>query len=55
MKGLEGDADENREGHITIGKLQRYLAEQVPSFAMTMSRKQEPQLTGDANRVLVAR
>ena len=55
MKGLEGDADENKDGTITIGKLQSYLAERVPRFAMTMSRKQEPQLTGDANRVLVAR
>jgi len=55
MKGLEGEADENKDGTITIGKLQSYLAERVPRFAMTMSRKQEPQLTGDANRVLVAR
>jgi uncharacterized caspase-like protein len=55
MKGLEGEADENKDGTITIGKLQTYLAERVPRFAMTMSRKQEPQLTGDANRVLVAR
>ena len=55
MKGLEGEADENKDGTITIGKLQSYLAERVPRHAMTMSRKQEPQLTGDANRVLVAR
>ncbi len=55
MKGLEGEADENKDGTITIGKLQSYLAERVPRFAMTMSRKQEPQLTGDVNRVLVAR
>jgi hypothetical protein len=55
MKGLEGEADENKDGTITIGKLQSYLAEHVPRFAMTMSRKQEPQLTGDANRVLAAR
>jgi hypothetical protein len=55
MKGLEGEADENKDGTITIGKLQSYLAERVPRFAMTMSRKQEPQLRGDANRVLVNR
>ena len=55
MKGLEGEADDNKDGTITIGKLQSYLAERVPRFAMTMSRKQEPQLTGDANRVLVTR
>jgi hypothetical protein len=55
MKGLEGEADEKGDGTITIGKLQSYLAERVPRFAMTMSRKQEPQLTGDASRVLIAR
>ena len=55
MKGLEGDADDNKDGTITIGKLQSYLSEKVPRFAMKMNRKQEPQLTGDANRVLVGR
>jgi len=53
--GLEGGADENKDGTIAVGKLQGFLAERVPRFAMTMSRKQEPQLTGDANRILVAR
>ena len=55
MKGLEGEADENRDGTISIGKLQSYLAERVPRFAMTMGRKQEPQLVGDSNRVWVGR
>ncbi len=55
MKGLEGEADQNRDGTVTIGKLQGYLADRVPRFAMTMSRKQEPQMVGDANRVLVGR
>ena len=55
MKGLEGEADETLDGTITTGKLQRYLADRVPRFAMTMSRKQEPQLVGDSNRVLVGR
>ncbi len=53
--GLEGKADENKEGTITIGKLQSYVAERIPRFAMTTSRKNEPQLTGDASRVLMAR
>jgi hypothetical protein len=55
MKGLEGEADENKDGTITIGKLQSYLSERVPRFAMTMSRKQEPQLVGDSARVLVSK
>ena len=55
MKGMEGDADENKDGKITVGEMQGYLAEMVPRQAMTMNRKQIPQLTGDANRVLVGR
>lgn len=53
MKGLEGDAAENKDGTITVGNLQSYLLEKVPRFAMQMSRKQEPQLIGDSTRVLV--
>ena len=55
MKGLEGEADESRDGIITIGKLQNYLVEKVPRFALTLSRKQEPQLIGDISKVLVTR
>ncbi len=55
MKGMEGDADENKDGKITAGEIQTYLADMVPKQAMTMNRKQMPQLTGDANRVLVGR
>ena len=52
---MEGDADENKDGKITAGEIQTYLADMVPKQAMTMNRKQMPQLTGDANRVLVGR
>ena len=55
MKGMEGDADENTDGKITVGEMQSYLADMVAKQAMTMNRKQVPQLTGDANRVLVGR
>jgi hypothetical protein len=55
MKGMEGDADENKDGKITAGEMQSYLADMVTKQAMTMNRKQEPQLTGDPNRVLVTR
>ena len=53
MKGLEGDADDNKDGTITLSKLQNYLAERVPLFAMTMGLQQQPQLVGDGSRVLV--
>jgi len=55
MRGMEGDADSNRDGKITLGELQGYLAENVPRQAATMNRRQDPQLFGDANRVLVGR
>jgi hypothetical protein len=55
MKGMEGDADANEDGKITLGEMQAYLVENVGRQAGMMSRKQEPQLVGDANRVLVGR
>ena len=56
MKGLEGEADESSEGVITTLKLHNYLAERIPRFAITISRKQEPQLVGgEKGRVLVTR
>ena len=29
MKGMEGEADENRDGKITLGEMHSYLAENV--------------------------
>jgi hypothetical protein len=55
MKGMEGDADMNRDGRITLGEMRDYLVENVGRQAAMMSRKQEPQLIGDVNRVLVGR
>jgi hypothetical protein len=55
MKGLEGAADLDGDGKITAGELQNYLMDMVPRHAMKMNRKQEPQLVGDAERVLVVK
>ncbi len=55
MKGMEGEADANKDGRITLGEMQAYLVENVGRQAGMMSRKQEPQLIGDANRILVGR
>lgn len=55
MRGMEGEADANRDGKITVGEMHGYLAEQVARQAGMMNRRQEPQLVGDANRVLVGR
>jgi uncharacterized caspase-like protein len=55
MKGMEGDADENKDNKITAGELQSYLQDMVGRKAMAVNRRQVPQLTGDASRVLVGR
>jgi hypothetical protein len=55
MKGMEGDADVNKDGRITSGELQQYLSEMVGRQAMGLNRTQNTQLFGDANKVLVGR
>ncbi len=55
MRGMEGDADTDKDGKITLGEMQSYLVENVGRQAGMMNRKQEPQLIGDSNRVLVGR
>jgi hypothetical protein len=55
MRGIEGEADTNRDGKITLGEMQSYLIENVGRQAAAMSRKQEPQLIGDMNQILVGR
>ncbi len=55
MKGMEGEADSNRDGKITLGEMQAYLVETVTRQAAAMSRKQEPQVLGDSSRVLVGK
>jgi hypothetical protein len=47
MPGMEGEADANKDGQITAGEMQAYLAERVPRRAMGMNRTQLPQTLGD--------
>ncbi len=55
MKGMEGEADANKDGKITFGEMQAYLVDNVGRQAGMMNRKQEPQLIGDTSRVLVGK
>jgi hypothetical protein len=55
MKGMEGDADANKDGQITLGEMQVYLVENVSRQAGMFSRKQEPQILGDNNKILIGR
>ncbi len=53
MKGMEGDADGNKDGKITEGEMQEYLSDKVSRQAMRINRKQDTQLVGDPNKVLI--
>ena len=55
MKGMEGEADENKDGKITVGEMHAYLADRVARQAGAVNRQQTPQLLGDPSRVLVQR
>ena len=55
MKGMEGDADLSKDGKITAAEMQEYLTDMVGRQAMGMNRKQQPQLFGDADKVLVGK
>ncbi len=55
MKGMEGDADINKDGKITAGEMHGYLMDNVARQASLANRVQTPQLSGDANRVLVGK
>ena len=55
MRGMEGEADGNKDGKITAGEMQEYLSDKVSRQAMSINRKQDTQLVGDPSRVLVGR
>ncbi|MDC1001768.1 caspase family protein [Alphaproteobacteria bacterium] len=50
MKGMEGEADKNRDNKITAGELHQYVQQNV---VQQSSGSQTPELQGDAERVLV--
>ncbi|MDC1039376.1 caspase family protein [Candidatus Pelagibacter sp.] len=54
MKGLEGNADENKDKKITNGELIAYLKDNVSEEAFTQNREQDPMLVGDSNKVLMS-
>lgn len=54
LKGLQGDADANKDGKITIGEMKEYLKENVPYMARRLSGKeQQPVITGNDSEVIV--
>ena len=54
MKGLEGNADTNKDKKLTNGELIAYLKNNVSQEAFTQNRSQEPMLAGDPDKVLMS-
>jgi hypothetical protein len=54
MKGLEGNADNNKDKKITNGELIAYLKNNVSQEAFTQNRQQDPMLAGDPDKILIS-
>jgi len=53
LKGLQGEADANKDGKITVGEMQTYLKENVPYMARRLTgNEQQPVITGNALDVI---
>ena len=55
MKGMEGEADGNQDGRLTSGELHAYLLDKVNRQAAILNRKQQPQLVGDPDQILISK
>jgi uncharacterized caspase-like protein len=55
MRGMEGEADLNKDRHITVLEMEQFLSEHVFKRAKAMGRNQQPQVLGDKSKVLMVR
>jgi len=54
LKGIQGDADANKDSIITVHEMKTYLNEHVPYMARRLNNiEQKPVVTGDDKAVLV--
>ena len=54
MKGLEGNADANKDNDITNGELLAYMDENISQKAAEQGREQNPSLTGNPDKILMS-
>jgi glycine betaine/proline transport system substrate-binding protein len=54
MKGMEGNADKNKDNDITNGELLAYMDENVSQKAAEQGRQQNPSLAGDPDKILMS-
>ncbi len=53
LKGLQGAADHNKDGKITVGELAEYLKENVPYMARRLKGlEQQPVIMGNSNDII---
>ncbi|QEP42382.1 caspase family protein [Ectothiorhodospiraceae bacterium BW-2] len=52
LKGLQGEADQNRDRTITAGEMQSYLSEEVGYWSKRLGGTQQPKHEGRADTVL---
>ncbi len=53
MRGLEGEADSNQDGDLSITEMYDYLKKTVEVNSQLVGRKQSPTLAGETSRMLV--
>ena len=54
MRGLGGEADSNNDRKITNGELHAFIDKNVQKNAVSMGRKQHPQLVGNKDKVIAS-
>ena len=52
LKGLQGEADKDKDGHVTLAELHDYLQGSVRRAARRQNREQEPQLRSSRGSAL---
>jgi hypothetical protein len=55
MKGMEGDADKNKDGEINATELANYLKDNVAKQAALNNHIQNPQLIGDGESIILGK
>lgn len=56
LKGLQGDADLNKDQKVTLKEMYQYIGEHVPYMARRLNnREQTPEITGSEDTILIER
>lgn len=53
LQGLQGNADADKDGRVTVKELEEHVVKNVTAQALKMNRQQIPEVVGDRDRVVV--